>query len=129
MKDCTCQHDVKATGARIEIANVFLNDFNRCVGHFRNAIHRAIERDRKARADRERLALIQERLELLTPRERELFELVVRGLLNKQIALELGASEKTVKVHRGRVMQKMEADSLAELVRMAEWIGIQEPPD
>ena len=60
----------------------------------------------------------------LTAREREVFEHVVRGMLNKQIAAELGASEKTIKVHRARVMQKMQADSLADLVRMAERVGI-----
>ena len=58
-----------------------------------------------------------------------MFRLVVRGLLNKQIAAELGASEKTIKVHRGRVMQKMEADSLADLVRMAERVGVSRPSD
>lgn len=87
-----------------------------------DAVHGAIEHDRRAHAERAELAPIRRRLESLTPRERQVFELVVRGLLNKQIALELGASEKTVKVHRGRVMQKMEADSLADLVRMAERI-------
>jgi RNA polymerase sigma factor (sigma-70 family) len=93
-----------------------------------DAIHQAIEHDLRARDEEARLAPIHERLESLTAREREVFELVVRGLLNKQIASELGTSEKTVKVHRGRVMQKMEADSLAELVRMAERIGIGGPP-
>ena len=60
----------------------------------------------------------------LTPREREVFELVVTGLLNKQVAGELGVTEKTIKVHRGRVMQKMGAESLAELVHLAERVGI-----
>ena len=94
-----------------------------------DAIQKAIEHDSKTRNERSRLAQIHRRLEGLTAREREVFELVVRGLLNKQIAARLGASEKTVKVHRGRVMAKMEADSLAELVRMAERIGIGSPPD
>ena len=60
----------------------------------------------------------------LTPREREVMTLVVGGMLNKQIAGELGASEKTIKVHRGQVMQKMQADSLAKLVQMAERLGV-----
>jgi len=63
----------------------------------------------------------------LTPREREVFEHVVKGMLNKQIAYDLGTSEKTIKVHRGRVMQKMEAESLADLVRMAGRVGIEGP--
>ncbi len=63
--------------------------------------------------------MLQARLRALTPREREVFDLIVTGLLNKQVGAELGASEKTIKVHRARVMQKMEAGSLAELVRMA----------
>jgi FixJ family two-component response regulator len=67
---------------------------------------------------------IQRRLETLTPREREVMALVVRGLLNKQIAFELGTVEKTVKVHRARVMEKMEVQSLADLVRLAERAGI-----
>lgn len=89
-----------------------------------DAIHSALERgaqERERRADTDR---IHELVDTLTPREREVFGLVVTGLLNKQIAGELGTSEKTVKVHRGRVMKKMQADSLAELVRMAERIGV-----
>jgi RNA polymerase sigma factor (sigma-70 family) len=90
-----------------------------------DAIHHAIERDGREKKDRALQEEIRRHLETLTPREREVFELVVRGMLNKQIAVELGASEKTIKVHRGRVMQKMEADSLADLVRMAERAGIR----
>jgi RNA polymerase sigma factor (sigma-70 family) len=90
-----------------------------------DAIHHAIERDGREKKDRALQEEIRRHLETLTPREREVFELVVRGMLNKQIAAELGASEKTIKVHRGRVMQKMEADSLADLVRMAERAGIR----
>ena len=67
---------------------------------------------------------LRQRNDLLTAREREVFDLVTQGLLNKQIAAELGASEKTIKVHRARVMHKMEADSLADLVRIAEKAGI-----
>ena len=63
-------------------------------------------------------------MEKLTPREREVMVLVVRGLLNKQIAFELGTVEKTIKVHRARVMEKMQVDSLADLVRLAEKVGI-----
>jgi RNA polymerase sigma factor (sigma-70 family) len=85
-----------------------------------DAIHQALERGSREQVASAQHAEIQERIELLTAREREVFELVVSGMLNKQIAAELGASEKTIKVHRGRVMQKMQADSLADLVRMAE---------
>lgn len=90
-----------------------------------DAIHAALERDRRARAVRIEVATIDRRAQALTPREREVFGLVARGLPNKQIALELGAAEKTIKVHRGRVMQKMQADSLADLVRMAGKLGIE----
>ena len=90
-----------------------------------DAIHQALERSSREQQASAQHAEIQERIELLTAREREVFELVVRGMLNKQIAAELGASEKTIKVHRGRVMQKMRADSLADLVRMAERVKIR----
>ena len=85
-----------------------------------DAIEQAIQRDRLARNQRIELAKMEERYESLTPREREVMQLVVAGLLNKQIAVELDISEKTVNVHRSQVMQKMRADSLAELVRTAE---------
>ena len=85
-----------------------------------DAINQAIERDRLTRQQKARLADLRSRLESLTPREREVMELVVSGLLNKQIALELGTSEITIKVHRSRVMEKMRANSLADLVRMSE---------
>lgn len=85
-----------------------------------DAIEQATERDRLARRERTEMFKLKERSEVLTPRERDVMRLVVAGLLNKQIALELGISEKTVNVHRSQVMQKMQADSLAELVRMSE---------
>ena len=93
------------------------------------AVGRALELDREARRQRARRERIQRRVDSLTPREREVMELVVAGLLNKQVAYRLGASEKTIKVHRGRVMRKMDADSLAELVRMAGEVGIRGEPD
>lgn len=89
-----------------------------------DAIGQAIERDRAARANRAEAADLRAHLDLLTPRELEVMTLVVAGLLNKQIAGELGISEKTIKVHRGNVMQKMKAGSLAELVSIAERLGI-----
>jgi RNA polymerase sigma factor (sigma-70 family) len=87
------------------------------------AIHQALESDRSRREEQAKADTLQSRLDRLTPREREVFDLVVKGVLNKQAAQKLGASEATIKIHRRRVMEKMEADSLAELVRMAERIS------
>jgi FixJ family two-component response regulator len=89
-----------------------------------DAIQLALERDRARRQREADMATLRERYEWLTPREREVLPLVVSGLLNKQIAAEIGTSETTVKVHRGQLMRKMGADSLPELVRMAERMGI-----
>jgi len=89
-----------------------------------DAIHVALERDAARRQQEAELAKLRERLEWLTPREREVLPLVVSGLPNKQIAAEIGTSETTVKVHRGQLMRKMGADSLPELVRMAGKLGI-----
>jgi FixJ family two-component response regulator len=85
-----------------------------------DAIHQAIERDRADRREKARLAELRGRIDSLTPREREVMQGVIAGRLNKEIAAELGASERTIKIHRASLMRKMGADSLADLVRMAE---------
>ena len=89
-----------------------------------DVIQRALSRERLVREKQRQLAELQERYARLSPREREVLSLVVAGRLNKQIAAELGASETTVKIHRGHVMQKMQADSLPDLVRMADKLKV-----
>jgi FixJ family two-component response regulator len=88
------------------------------------AIDRALRLDAERRLESDIRTTIQRRFDALTPRERQVMEQVIRGRLNKQIAADLCAGEKTIKVHRGRVMCKMEARSVAELVRLGAWIGI-----
>jgi len=89
-----------------------------------DAIHRAVERDRTGRRRRAETSELRRRFAELTPREREVMGLVIRGLLNKQIASELGASETTIKVHRAQAMRKRQAESLRHLVRMAEKLSL-----
>ena len=91
------------------------------------AIQRAMAKDAQDLGTEARVAEIQRRVKMLTARETEVFALVVTGMLNKQIASALGIGEKTVKVHRARVMEKMRAASVAELVRLADEVGVIVP--
>lgn len=89
-----------------------------------DVVQEALERDRSRRERQAEIAFLRERLESLTPRERQVLPLVVSGLLNKQMAAEIGTTEATIKVHRSQLMRKMGAESLPQLVRMADKIGI-----
>jgi FixJ family two-component response regulator len=94
-----------------------------------DAVRAAIERDRAAGNERSEIKNVRQRYEQLTSREREVLPLVAAGLLNKQIAAELSTTERTVKFHRAHIMQKMRAESFADLVRMAEKLGITKRPN
>ena len=94
-----------------------------------DSVERALQHHRDTREITQGRQEVEVRAIRLTPRERQVFERVVKGMLNKQIGFELGTTEKTIKVHRGRVMEKMEAESLADLVRMAGRMGIEGPSD
>jgi FixJ family two-component response regulator len=95
--------------------------------HLLQAINAALNRDRESRRNRAELAKIEDRYASLTPRERQVLPLVISGLLNKQAAAELGISEVTLQIHRSKVMRKMEARSIVDLVRMAEKLNIPPP--
>jgi FixJ family two-component response regulator len=90
-----------------------------------DAIYQALEKDRENSHHQAEAKAIQDRLKSLTPREYEVFTLITTGLLNKQAAYELGTAEKTIKVHRARIMEKMHCESLAQLVRLAEKVGVR----
>lgn len=91
------------------------------------AVRRALEKDEKAKAQEREVGDVLAQMKQLTPREREILPYVISGMLNKQIAFKLGIAEKTVKIHRGRIMEKLNARSVADLVRLAEKAGIQPP--
>lgn len=90
-----------------------------------DAVHKALERDREARRNKAEMQDLDQRLAILTPREYEVLTLIISGRLNKQVAAELGTTEKTIKVHRARIMKKLQCASLAKLVRLAEKAGIK----
>jgi FixJ family two-component response regulator len=89
------------------------------------AVEKAIEKDTCTRAEHDETLDIRKRIELLTSRELEVLRYVITGMMNKQIASSLDITEKTVKVHRGRIMEKLRVDSVAELVRLAEKVGVK----
>jgi len=89
-----------------------------------NAVSRGIEKHSRLRKEHKKMEILRARLDSLTPREREVFGLVASGMLNKQVAFDLGITERTIKAHRARVMEKMGAQSLQDLVRFAEKLGI-----
>jgi RNA polymerase sigma factor (sigma-70 family) len=89
-----------------------------------DAIHLALERDRVRRQQEAELAVLRERFESLSPREREVVSMVVSGMINKQIAAQIGIAENTIKVHRSRAMEKMQANSVADLVKMIERLQV-----
>jgi len=93
------------------------------------AVREAIEKDKEGREEHAEVHSIRGRIELLTPREYEILRYVIAGMLNKQIAYELGIAEKTVKVHRGRITEKLGVSSIADLVRLAEKAGIKPPKE
>jgi FixJ family two-component response regulator len=90
-----------------------------------DAVHKALESDREARLHQSEMRALHQRLTALTPREYEVLTFIISGRLNKQAAAELGTTEKTIKVHRARIMEKLQCASLAELVRLAEKAGIK----
>ena len=92
-------------------------------GHPLSAIRAALERDRKILQRQIEMAQLRNRYDLLTPRQREVLALLVLGLLNKQIVGELATTERTIKFHRANIMQKMQAESLADLIKMAQKLG------
>ena len=92
-----------------------------------DAVARGVEKHRRLRQAQHEIRELQARVSTLTPREHEVFRLVASGMLNKQVAFDLGTAEKTIKVHRARVMEKMRAQSFADLVRFAEKLGIRSP--
>jgi len=98
-------------------------------GELLAAVVEALARSRELVGARRERAELRTRYESLTPREREVLALVAAGLLNKRIADRLGTADKTIKIHRGRVMEKMRADSVADLVRMVERLGLQPAPE
>jgi len=92
-----------------------------------NAINRSHKKDRQTKLEQAKIKDIQQRVDSLTPREREVFLLIIDGKLNKETAFELGTTERTIKAHRARIMQKMKASSFADLVRMAEKLNTNSP--